>query len=530
MSSRLVQHRRKILIIALIVLGVGLRTYHYLRNPSVWHDEAAVLVNVLPLGFAELLGPLKHAEAAPPLFLWLERATSLVLGDSTMSLRLPPFLAGVLALILVAWTSRREFGPAVAACATLLVAVSDRLLWHACEAKPYSFDVLAAAFLLALYSATRSWPTPRRILAFLPFMPVIIWVSYPGCFLCGGVLLALAPATWRERRLESLAAFAALALAVIGSFALLYFGPAKAQRCAAMDSCWTGQFPPWDRPWSVPVWTVASIFDAFRYCFMPCGYLLTLFCFIGAIRLWRSKQSDFVILALSPLVLNLAAAYLHGYPFGGARVVVHGAPAIAILSGVGVITCLSVPPKRRLAWTAVTAVVVLAPFSLTIYRLAVPWFRADCAAAAEFVLMRRSGDEPVYANHWEFEYYCRGIGEKFRYLPPRISVADSAAWVIVASVDSADRLKLVNALRQDGRVVETREFVGATVLRLASSRTVAAQRPEGSTCEFADALRRAIKAATYPALNPASMFTTTTLAEHALSIVRSGATPWNAAP
>src|SRR5262249_29157066 len=44
------------------------------------------------------------------------------------------------------------------------------------------------------------------------------------------------------------------------------------------------------------------------------------------------------------------------------------------------------------------------------------------------------------------------------------------------------------------------------------------------------AARRAMRAATYPPLNPLSMLTTTTLADQALSIVRSGATPWNAAP
>src|SRR5262245_55740212 len=42
--------------------------------------------------------------------------------------------------------------------------------------------------------------------------------------------------------------------------------------------------------------------------------------------------------------------------------------------------------------------------------------------------------------------------------------------------------------------------------------------------------RRAIRAATYPPLKPLSMFTTTTFAEQAFSIVSSGATPLKAAP
>src|ERR1700748_299826 len=84
-------------------LGLALRSYHYLRNPSVWHDEAALIVNVLGKGFRELLGPLFFAEAGPPLFLWVERAVSLVLGDSTFALRLLPFLASCAGLLLFAW-------------------------------------------------------------------------------------------------------------------------------------------------------------------------------------------------------------------------------------------------------------------------------------------------------------------------------------------------------------------------------------------------------------------------------------------
>src|ERR1017187_5381428 len=40
-----------------VVLGLGLRLFHYLRCPSVWHDEAALMVNILEKGFGVLLGP-----------------------------------------------------------------------------------------------------------------------------------------------------------------------------------------------------------------------------------------------------------------------------------------------------------------------------------------------------------------------------------------------------------------------------------------------------------------------------------------
>ena len=82
------------LVLALLALGVALRGFHYFRDRAVWHDEAAVVVNVLSLGPGELLGPLRFHEAAPPLFLWLLKAVALTLGDSSLALRLPGQSAG----------------------------------------------------------------------------------------------------------------------------------------------------------------------------------------------------------------------------------------------------------------------------------------------------------------------------------------------------------------------------------------------------------------------------------------------------
>ena len=81
------------------------------RDPAVWHDEAAMILNVLAKDFGALLGPLLHYEAAPPLFLWLEKACVLLLGDSTYALRLPSLLASCGSLVVLAWLARRPCVP-----------------------------------------------------------------------------------------------------------------------------------------------------------------------------------------------------------------------------------------------------------------------------------------------------------------------------------------------------------------------------------------------------------------------------------
>src|SRR6478609_6762568 len=89
-------------LIFVAAAGVGLRAFHFVRDPSMWHDEAALVLNVLQKRFGELLGPLRFAEAAPPLFLWIERAVSLSLGDTSLALRFVPFIASCLVVALVA--------------------------------------------------------------------------------------------------------------------------------------------------------------------------------------------------------------------------------------------------------------------------------------------------------------------------------------------------------------------------------------------------------------------------------------------
>ena len=142
--------RPGVLIPSLVALGLVLRLYHYGRNPALWHDEAATVLNVIHKSFGELLGPLYASATGPPLFLWLQKSVTLGLGDGTYALRLVSLLASCLGLIVFARLARQTLAPIGAISAVLLVACSDRLLWHAAEARPYSSDVLIAVLLLAL--------------------------------------------------------------------------------------------------------------------------------------------------------------------------------------------------------------------------------------------------------------------------------------------------------------------------------------------------------------------------------------------
>ncbi len=476
----------------LVALGLGLRLFHYLRNPSMWHDEAALVLNILAKRFSELLGPLSFAEAAPPLFLWIEKAVTLILGDGTYALRFVPFLASCAALLLMVPIARRLLHPRAVPAALLLFACSDHLLWHACEAKPYAVDVLAATTLIALACTLPSEPVLNnlQLILYILLSPVLIFLVYPGCFLCGGLLVYLLPAVWRARRLRTWLGYALLLFTILGCFGLLLAGPVHAQRCSAMTECWKDSFPPWDRPWKVPLWTVASSLEVFRYCCEPLGQLLAIPAAVGAWGFWQRGQRSLLVLLILPIALALLAAFLGAYPFGGARVVVYATPAIVLLSAEGIVRCTrlaeqerdSTARNKRLLWLMLlrcgAVALVLAPLGLAVLRVVFPWPRADCDTAASYVLAHRRPGEKVAGNHWEYAYYFRHLGSDFNLLTGREPVFEGRLWLVATAGTREDRLATLRHLPpRDWQTLEQRDFSRTTVFLLSRQRV---KRPQAN--------------------------------------------------
>jgi hypothetical protein len=452
---------------SLVFLGLVLRSYHYLRCPSLWCDEAAVILNVEDKSYAGLLGPLRFAEAGSPLFLWAEKGIGSLLGDHVYVWRLLPFLASCASLVLLVPVAFRLLPAATVPWAILLSACSDRILWHSCEAKPYTIDLLCATLLLNAYCWTRTWPILRQILLYSVLAPLLIFLSYPGCFLCGGILLALLPSVLRDRTRATWLAYVFLGMVVAGSFLLLLIGPIRAQKCPDLMFFWEAQLPDWNHPWKVPGWTVGAFFGMFRYCAKPTGGFLGIVAITGAIVFWRQRERSLAVLLTVPILLAMAAAYLRFYPFGHARLELYAAPAVVLLVAAGLPSW-----HRRLASCAppapvLLAALLLAPVALTAYRLAVHWDRPDSNLATEYVLTHRLPDDPVRATHWEHEYFFRPLGPLFSL---GVSSPQNAErlWVVSEGPTEAVRLTNVqNNLAKDWTIVECHaDFAQTTVVLL----------------------------------------------------------------
>jgi hypothetical protein len=507
------------------VIGLVLRCGHFLRNPSVWHDEAALLINVISLDYRELLGSLHFAEAAPPLFLWLERTMGLLLGEDIVVYRLVPFLAGCLSLVLFVPVARRYLEPAAVPWAIFLLACSETLAWHTVEAKPYAVEVLAAVVLLLIFGSCLPlplkpglsdpgakptalgglghakpgpWhPIPKSsvagsLLIWSLLAPLITWLCYPGCFLLGGILLAFLPAVWRDRRWSTMLAYLVLVLSVGGSFTLLVLGPVRAQQNDLMLADWLDKFPRWDDPWTVPGWMVVSTAELFRYVCKPLGQFLAPLAVVGV---WAIRQGTathpscknaVLTVLIVPILLALVAACLGEYPYGGARVMAYAAPAVVLLVAAGVPPGLAwLRARSRFAW-ACFLILLFAPLGGSIYRAAVPWERADAAGAADHVLGNCLAADAVIGNDWEHVWYFRHLGDRFRlafgtpttagwHLEPtesggwrllgnRPSPTGRRIWIVAKSPTAEGRQAYLDALPAGWRIIERQEFVRVTVV------------------------------------------------------------------
>lgn len=339
-----------------IVVGLAWRSVRYLLAFPIWGDEAFICLNLLERDYLGLCCGLAHAQVAPLLFLWSEETALNWLGASEWSLRLFPLLAGLAAVGLFWFVCRRVLPPLTALLACGLLAVSYYPVRHACEVKPYSFDLLMALVLLAPAVAWLANPGQLRWLALLALaVPITLAGSYPAVFVAGAISVVLVP-TMRAAGWSGRGLFVLYNVLMLATFCAVYLLVGRPQMAAQQGTAytflhdyWHDWFPP-EHIGHWPGWLLqAHTGNMLAY---PLGgrggtsALTALLCLAGVISLWRGRQRSLVVLCLAPFGLSLVAALMHRYPYGGsARLAQHLAPAICLLAAVGIQACLASLPS-----------------------------------------------------------------------------------------------------------------------------------------------------------------------------------------
>lgn len=453
---------------AVVVVGAVARFALYLQNPSVWHDEAFLLLNILGKDFGELAGALEFCQAAPPMFLWIERAVAIAVDDGTLALRFVPMLAGILAILLIVWTAHNElrptFGPWAVLATAVLAAGSERLLWHGCEVKQYSSDCLAAALVLAAYSLSRPWSILARCSLLGGMCPILLSLSYPAVFALAAVLLGMAPTVMRRRRTGEVVALGLFAAALLTSFLFVYLGPIRAQRSESLEQFWMSQYADWSRPWTIPPWLVRSTIGIADYCLRPVGGLYLLFAAFGAAAMAKQQRGDVAFACAGPILLAALAGMFQAHPYDGSRLFMFALPGFALLTAAGACVAIGRLWARSRGAAAIAALLMVLPLELTIRRTFDPWLRADCASAAEFVLQHQRSGDAVVGDSREFDYYLRTLGACYRFHDRLPRSLTGPTWIVAKLDDSEEQARIEAALVERGMTaLESARFAKSLV-------------------------------------------------------------------
>ena len=181
-----------VVLVALAVLGVGLRAVPLFGDRNLWIDEAMLALNLVNRSASELLKPLDWNQGAPAGFLVAAKASVEVFGPTAFGLRFVPFLAAALGMIAFAWLAAQVLPRGTATFAVLLFAVSPFLISYAAECKQYSSDAAITVGLLAVSVGLLHGKGGARRWAGLSVAgAVAVWFSHPSVFVLGGIGTAL---------------------------------------------------------------------------------------------------------------------------------------------------------------------------------------------------------------------------------------------------------------------------------------------------------------------------------------------------
>jgi hypothetical protein len=415
----------------LLAAGAVLRVAQYLSNRSLWLDEAYIAPTILRRSFAGLFAPPDYGQIVPVGFLALVRGAVALFGSSEYALRLVPLLCGLAALLIFRRVAARLLPAPAVPIAAALFSFSGPLIGFSSELKQYSFDVLAALFLLdrgidALERPER--PQSRGALVTLVISgAVLVWFSLPAVFVLAGVGATLAVAAARTGERPLLRAVAAAGLLWIGSFTAFWLAFLRhIGRAPDVLAFWADAFLPFPpRSFADLYWlprTLGALFgDPAGFVFRGLGILAFL---VGAWALFRTGRAHLALL-VAPMLFALAASTLRWYPFSG-RTLLFLAPGLYLLMALGIEEIREeTSPRAPAVWAILLALLLFHPVLWSVRALFHPREKEEMKPALAYVRGHLSPGDRLYvysASLPAFDYYGPRSG-----LPPDTTLR--GGWV-----------------------------------------------------------------------------------------------------
>jgi hypothetical protein len=365
------------LLLAIIFIGVVLRTVAWLARPEFWLDEVAVARNIDERSLWELLAvPLDYGQAAPKGFLLLQWIVTRVAGPSDIAFRFVPFVAGVASLFFFSRIATRLFNRPAAALTLLLFAVGYPFIFYSAENKQYALDLALSLWLIALTLEVRDRDFPVREvrkLAVLGF--VVVWFSqYTVITLAAlGVSLTLLELRQGVR----------VAIARLSPIALLWGIGAAAATFVSLKGMYpaTDGYMRWFHEANMPPWPLKTKADwlwfwtrtrpmlaSFSGFDLDDQRWASLFLWLGVVGViaLAIRRKGSALLVIAPLLLTIIVVSARQYPLAARLWLV---PIAILVIGIGetLHRLLELPSRwGRYAGATLAGLVVLLPLIRTV--------------------------------------------------------------------------------------------------------------------------------------------------------------------
>lgn len=429
-------------ICLIILLGLSLRVAQYATDRSLWCDEALLALNVLHRSAGGLFKPLDYHQGAPIGFLLLEKLATDLAGRGELVLRAFPLAFGVLGLICFWPVASLYVSARAVPVAVSLFAFCGSLVYYSSEVKQYSGDVAVSVLLLWLLGRVACRPLSTANLIGLSLLGgAAIWTSHPATFLLAGGGLALLAFAISERDWRN---FAKLCC-VCGMWALSFLACYQVSlHTLSTDQglleFWRSYFPP------EPFWSREDLFflvDRFFTVFSDPAQLVSIVgatIFIaGCVNLARMRKVQFSLLA-APLLVTLAAAFLHRYPLGG-RFLLFILPILFLFIGQGAVSIAEASGQfYPVSRVAVLVLLLAKPIWADVQTLIHPSRPEDIKLAILHIQAHERPGDVWYVYHWaryQFWYYS----EAYKVQPTDVRIGVDCGVDVTCYAADLDKLR-----------------------------------------------------------------------------------------
>ncbi len=332
--------RTRTLAVLLISFSIALRLIAVFKRGGLVGEELLLTLNVASRSYTGLLQPLSYAQTAPVPFLWAERLAVQLNGVDQAALRVLPFVAGCLTLLLLWAVASQIMSEGDGLLALGLAATSPFLIDSSALVTPYALDVLMCMLVMAsALSVLRDVTNRVAWVGLAGLGTVALLASTPAAFVLIAVMVALA---WRLRTgtlpVVTLR-LAATAMVWVDLFVILY---QVSYRQIATD------------PYMLHYWGAAMLNPGPRFLtrwmagvqetLWPVSYwmvwtgltlVLGFACVAGAVSIGRRHGLPITLLLLAPLVALLGASALGRYPIA-MQLAAFAAPLLILAAAAGI--------------------------------------------------------------------------------------------------------------------------------------------------------------------------------------------------